>query len=106
MMFSPGCGAAVAGAQALADSPSAVPMVGASGAISGVLGGYLLLYPRVRVHTLITLGFFITTEALPAYVILGYSFLLQLLMGTVGAPSQAHGSVALWAHVCGFVAGR
>src|SRR2546422_9653407 len=79
-------------------------MVGASGAISGVLGGYLLLYPRVRVHTLIKLGFFITTEALPAYVILGYWFLLQLLMGTVGAVSQAQGGVAFCAHVGGFVA--
>src|SRR5256712_3523935 len=99
------CGAAAAAAQALADPRSAVPMVGASGAISGVLGGYLLLYPRVRVHTLITLGFFITTVALPAYVILGYWFLLQLLMGTVGALSQAQGGVAFWAHVGGFVAG-
>src|SRR5256712_3552881 len=99
------CGAAAAAAQALADSHSVVPMVGASGAISGVLGGYLLLYPRVRVHTLITLGFFITTVALPAYVILGYWFLLQLLMGTVGALSRAQGGVAFWAHVGGFVAG-
>src|SRR2546422_8767070 len=80
-------------------------MVGASGAISGVLGGYLLLYPRVRVHTLITLGFFITTVALPAYVILGYWFLLQLLMGTVGALSRAQGGVAFWAHGGGFVSG-
>ena len=99
------CGAAAAAAQALADSHSVVPMVGASGAISGVLGGYLLLYPRVRVHTLITLGFFITTVALPAYVMLGYWFLLQLLMGTVGALSRAQGGVAFWAHVGGFVAG-
>jgi rhomboid family protein len=99
------CGTAAAAAQAFADPRSAVPMVGASGAISGVLGGYLVLYPHVRVHTLVTLGFFITTVALPAYVILGYWFVLQLLMGTIGALAEAQGGVAFWAHVGGFVTG-
>ena len=81
-------------------------MVGASGAISGVMGAYILLYPRVRVHTLLTLGFFITTVTLPAYVILGYWFLLQLLFGTVGMLGGAQGGgVAVWAHVGGFVTG-
>ena len=77
-------------------------MVGASGAVSGVLGAYVLLYPRVRVHTLLTLGFFVTTVALPAYVMLGYWFVLQLLVGTV---SRTTGGVAVWAHVGGFLAG-
>ncbi|TLY47929.1 MAG: rhomboid family intramembrane serine protease, partial [Gemmatimonadetes bacterium] len=81
------CGLAAAATQVLISPNSAVPMVGASGAISGVMGAYVLLYPRVRVHTLIFLGFFVTTVTLPAYVILGYWFLLQ------------------WAHVGGFVAG-
>src|SRR5438093_3300435 len=80
-------------------------MVGASGAISGVMGAYVLLYPRVRVHTLIVLGFFITTVALPAYVMLGYWFLVQLVLGAAGALSHGEGGVAFWAHVGGFVAG-
>src|SRR5439155_772718 len=99
------CGVAAAATQMLVDPGSRVPMVGASGAISGVMGAYILLYPRVRVHTLLTLGFFLTTVTLPAYVILGYWFLLQLRFGTVGAVSVARRGVAVWAHVGGFVAG-
>jgi membrane associated rhomboid family serine protease len=99
------CGAAAAAAQLLVDPGSRLPMVGASGAISGVLGAYILLYPRVRVHTLVTLGFFVTTVALPAYVMLGYWFVLQLLLGAVGTLSRVEGGVAVWAHVGGFVAG-
>src|SRR5437773_7719255 len=98
-------GVAAAATQIIVDTGSRIPMVGASGAISGVMGAYILLYPRVRVHTLITLGFFFTTVTLPAYVILGFWFLLQLLLGTVGAISGAQGGVAAWAHVGGFVAG-
>src|SRR6266581_4196100 len=70
------CGVAAAATQMIVDTGSRVPMVGASGAISGVMGAYIVLYPRVRVHTLITLGFFFTTVTLPAYVILGYWLLL------------------------------
>jgi membrane associated rhomboid family serine protease len=96
------CGVAAAFTQLLADPHSHVPMVGASGAISGVLGAYILLFPRVRIHTLVTLGFFVTTVALPAYVMLGYWFVLQLLLGAV---SRTAGGIAVWAHVGGFVAG-
>jgi len=96
------CGVVAAGTQLLADPQSRVPMVGASGAISGVLGAYMLIYPRVRVHTLVTLGFFVTSVALPAYVMLGYWFVLQLLLGTV---SRTTGGIAVWAHVGGFLAG-
>jgi len=99
------CGVAAAVTQMAVDPSSRVPMVGASGAISGVMGGYVLLYPRVRVHTFITLGFFLTTVTLPAYVILGYWFLLQLLLGAATAVSRAQGGVAVWAHVGGFVLG-
>jgi len=98
-------GVAAAAAQVLTDSHGQVPMVGASGAISGVMGAYLLLYPRVRVHTLLVLGVFITRMAVPAYVMLGYWFVLQLLLGTAGTLSKVHGGVAFWAHVGGFVAG-
>src|SRR5207245_979793 len=100
------CVIAAAAAQTFANPGSVVPMVGASGAISGVMGAYVLLYPRVRVHTLIVLGFFITTVALPAYVMLGYWFLVQLVLGAAGALSHGEGGVAFWAHVRGLGAGR
>ncbi|HVH10308.1 MAG TPA: rhomboid family intramembrane serine protease [Gemmatimonadales bacterium] len=99
------CGIAAATAQIISDPHSAVPMVGASGAISGVMGAYVLLFPRVRVHTLVWLGFFVTTVALPAYVILGYWFFYQLLLGTVTALTRMEGGTAFWAHVGGFLAG-
>ncbi len=99
------CGVAAAATQVLVDPRSTVPMVGASGAISGVLGGYLLLYPRVRVHTLVFLGFYVTTVALPAYVMLGYWILLQVLGGLPSLAGTARGGVAFFAHIGGFVAG-
>jgi membrane associated rhomboid family serine protease len=99
------CGLAAAATQMVSDPASPVPMVGASGAISGVMGAYVLLYPRVRVHTIVWLGFFVTTVALPAYVMLGYWFVLQLVLGAAGTLSHAQGGVAVWAHVGGFVAG-
>jgi rhomboid family protein len=95
------CGLAAAAAQVLAEPSSMIPMVGASGAISGVMGAYVLLYPRVRVFTLVFLGFFITSIALPAWVFLGYWFALQVLSGV----ARAAGGVAVWAHVGGFIAG-
>jgi membrane associated rhomboid family serine protease len=91
--------------QVLVDPHSAVPMVGASGAISGVMGAYVLLFPRVRVHTLVWLGFFVTTVTLPAYLMLGYWFVYQLLLGTVGVLAQVEGGTAFWAHIGGFLAG-
>jgi membrane associated rhomboid family serine protease len=96
-------GLAAALAQVVTGPSSAVPMVGASGAISGVMGGYLVLFPRVRVYALLPLGFFITTVALPAWMMLVYWAGLQLLSGVVSAGEG--GGVAFWAHVGGFVAG-
>ena len=98
------CGLAAAAAQILTNPSSPVPMVGASGAISGVMGAYLVLYPRVRVYTLVPLGFFITSMALPAWVMLGYWFLIQFVSGLVDVGGEG-GGVAFWAHVGGFVAG-
>jgi membrane associated rhomboid family serine protease len=97
------CGLAAAGAQTLTDPASVIPMVGASGAIGGVMGAYVLLYPRVHVHMLVVLGFYVTTFAVPAVLMLGYWFLVQLLSGW--ASSATEGGVAFWAHVGGFVAG-
>lgn len=83
---------------------SAIPMVGASGAIGGVMGAYVILYPRVPVHLLIIFGFYITTIAVPAFLMLGYWFLMQLL-GGLPQFGGAEAGVAFWAHVGGFVAG-
>ena len=79
-------------------------MVGASGAISGVMGAYLVLFPHVRVFTLVTLGFFYTTVALPAWGMLIYWMALQFL-GTLSRTGGEGGGVAFWAHIGGFVAG-
>jgi membrane associated rhomboid family serine protease len=97
------CGLAAAALQTFTDSASPVPMVGASGAIGGVMGAYVVLYPRVRVHMLVFLGFFVTTFAVPAIFMLGYWFVLQLLSGLFSI--GADGGVAFWAHVGGFGAG-
>lgn len=99
-------GVAAALAQVFAEPSSAVPMVGASGAISGVMGAYVILFPRVRVHTLVFLGFFITSIKIPAAVMLGYWFLLQVIGGIPSlAGAGTGGGVAFLAHAGGFVAG-
>jgi membrane associated rhomboid family serine protease len=98
------CGLAAALGQVLTNPSSAIPMVGASGAISGVMGGYLVLYPNVRVFTFLPLGFFITSVALPAWVMLGYWFLIQFVSGLVAFGGEI-GGVAFWAHIGGFAAG-
>jgi membrane associated rhomboid family serine protease len=98
------CGLAAAGFQTFLTPTSPVPMVGASGAISGVMGAYVLLYPRVRVHMIVVLVIFITRIAVPAYLMLGYWFLLQLLGGAAAFGTE-RGGTAFWAHVGGFIAG-
>jgi membrane associated rhomboid family serine protease len=94
------CGLAAAAAQVLIDPDSAAPMIGASGAIGGIMGAYVVLYPRVRVHTIMWLVI-IFRVTLPAWVMLGYWFLLQV----VGAGTDPVGGVAVWAHIGGFIAG-
>ena len=98
------CGLAAAAAQTVADPASVIPMVGASGAIGGVMGAYIVLYPRVHVHMLVVLGFYVTTFAVPAVFMLGYWFLMQVLSGAISLGAEG-GGVAFWAHVGGFVAG-
>ncbi|HET7207503.1 MAG TPA: rhomboid family intramembrane serine protease [Terriglobales bacterium] len=87
---------------------SRVPSVGASGAIAGVMGAYFVLYPRARVLTLVPLIVFFTFWWLPAWIVLGYWFVVQFLSGAataIAATNQTTGGVAFWAHVGGFVAG-
>ena len=96
-------GLAAAGAQIVAAPMSDVPMVGASGAIAGVLGGYLLMFPRARVDILVIFVIFFKVFTLPAWVMLGLWFAMQILGGfTVDG---AGGGVAYWAHAGGFLAG-
>jgi Uncharacterized membrane protein (homolog of Drosophila rhomboid) len=97
------CGIAAVLAQALPDPNSTVPMVGASGAISGVLGAYLLLYPHARVLVVIPLGFILQTMRVPAGIVLLLWFGLQLLSNAMAQAGQ--GGVAFRAHIGGFVAG-
>jgi membrane associated rhomboid family serine protease len=98
------CGVGAALAQAIPDPQSTVPMVGASGAISGVLGAYLLLYPHARVLVVIPLGFFIQTVRLPAGIVLLLWFGLQFL-SNLFTQSATGGGVAFRAHIGGFVVG-
>ena len=95
------CGVAAAFAQALPDPASEIPMIGASGAISGVLGAYLILFPHARVHVIIPFGFMFL-HTIRAGWLLGFWFVFQLLSGLI---DQGEGGVAWWAHVGGFVAG-
>lgn len=96
-------GSAAAGAQILSGPSSPVPTIGASGAISGVMGAYLVLYPRIRVETLFFIFFFIRIIAIPAWFILGEWFVVQFISTQTGP--KTGGGVAFWAHVGGFVAG-
>ena len=97
------CGTAAAAAQVLSKPDSIIPMVGASGAISGVMGAYLVLFPRVKVYTLVPIGIIPFSVALPAWSMLLYWMGLQLLGGLFS--SLDGGGVAFWAHVGGFLAG-
>jgi membrane associated rhomboid family serine protease len=97
------CGIAAAMTQALLNAGSAIPMVGASGAISGALGAYLLLHPYATVRVLLFFGFFFTIAHVPAMIVLGFWFFGQLLNAAMAPPNQP--GVAFAAHIGGFVAG-
>jgi membrane associated rhomboid family serine protease len=105
VIFYLACGLAAALLQIYSDPSSIVPMVGASGAISGVMGAYLVLFPRVRVFAILPLGFFITRVTLPAWGMLIYWAFLQFAGGLSRIGAEPGGGVAFWAHVGGFLAG-
>jgi rhomboid family protein len=100
-------GLAATAAHAFANPDSTMPAIGASGAISGVLGAYLVLYPKARIVSLVFLGFFIRLVEVPALVFLPFWFVIQFLSGlaSITTPPGAEGGVAWFAHVGGFVAG-
>ncbi|MDP2233641.1 MAG: rhomboid family intramembrane serine protease [Actinomycetota bacterium] len=105
IMFYLTCGLAAALAQAAVAPMSPVPMVGASGAIAGVLGAYLMLFPRTRVVTLVPILFYIEAAALPAAFVIGFWFVLQIAQGLSALGGTMETGVAWWAHVGGFAAG-
>ena len=97
------CGTAAALAQGFVDPHSEAPMIGASGAISGVLGAYILLHPGAAVRVLFVIVFFIRIVSIPAVIVLGFWFLMQLFSAAV--PSSGEAGVAFFAHIGGFLAG-
>jgi membrane associated rhomboid family serine protease len=97
------CGVAAGLIHLLTNWDSKIPTIGASGAISGVMGAYLLLYPRARILTLIPIFFFIQFIEIPAYIFLGYWLLIQLF--SAGFTPHNVGDIAFWAHIGGFMAG-
>ena len=107
LLFYLSCGIAAALAQFALTPGSSAPLVGASGAISGVMGAYFLLYPGARIVTLIPVFIFIQLVEVPAFVFLGIWFLLQFFSGTaeIASSSSNGGGIAFWAHVGGFLAG-
>ena len=97
-------GVLASAAHILSDPTSAIPTVGASGAISGILGAYFLLYPKAKVRTLVFLVIILKVIKLPAFVFLGLWFAMQLL-SSLQPQAEGGGGVAFWAHIGGFVAG-
>jgi membrane associated rhomboid family serine protease len=94
-------------AQILAASDSTVPNLGASGAIAAVMGGFIVTYPRDQIRTLLIIGFFIRVTVIPAALLIGLWFLIQLFsqVGSIGSTEQAAGGVAYMAHIGGFIFG-
>lgn len=104
LLFYSLCGIAAALVQSSVNPASNQPMIGASGAIAGVLGAYLILFPGARILTLIPLFFFLTTAHLPAYLIILLWFLIQLF-SSAGSITGVESQVAYFAHIGGFIAG-
>lgn len=105
IIFYPLCGIVAAYAHAITEPRSMIPMIGASGAVSGILGAYLLLFPRAKVYTLIFLGFFIQVVRLPAFFVLGLWIVIQFINGILSKGIVGQGGVAWFAHIGGFVFG-
>jgi membrane associated rhomboid family serine protease len=99
------CGVVAALSHTLTAAGSNIPMIGASGAVSGVLGAYLLLFPYARIHTVIFLGFFVQTVQIPALIVIGFWAIIQVVNGLITQGIMNQGGVAWFAHVGGFVAG-
>ena len=99
------CGFIAALAQYIINPSSTIPMIGASGAIAGVLGAYMIQFPNARVHNSLFFVVFFTKVTLPAQIVLGFWFLLQLSQGLIDIEINTTGGIAWFAHVGGFIAG-
>jgi len=99
------CGMAAAAAQFISAPQSTIPMIGASGAVAGVMGAYLVLYPHARILTLLPIFFFFTFIEVPAYLMIGYWVLLQFISANWLDAGSARGGIAYFAHIGGFLAG-
>jgi len=99
------CGFIAALAQYIINPSSTIPMIGASGAIAGVLGAYMIQFPNARVHNILFFVVFFTKVTLPAQIVLGFWFLLQLSQGLIDIEINTTGGIAWFAHVGGFIAG-
>ena len=104
-MFYLACGIGAALAQFFVEPASQVPMIGASGAVAGVLGAYMIRFPKARVHVLAVIIIFITTFVVPAQIVLGLWFLMQLSGGLGSLGIDTTGGVAWFAHIGGFIIG-
>jgi hypothetical protein len=105
LAFYLGCGVAASAAHLMLNASSTMPTIGASGAIAGVMGAYLYLYPRANVVALVPIFFFLQVLVVPAPLFLVVWFALQFFEGTFAITSQSTGGVAWWAHIGGFAAG-
>jgi membrane associated rhomboid family serine protease len=99
------CGIIAAYAHAITTPHSHIPMVGASGAVSGILGAYILLFPRATVHTIVILGFFFTIIKIPALIVIGFWAIIQLASGLLSTGVDDKGGIAWFAHIGGFLVG-
>jgi membrane associated rhomboid family serine protease len=99
------CGIVAAFSHALIDPGSNIPMIGASGAVSGMLGAYVLLFPMAKVRTVIFLGFFITVARVPALIVIGFWAIIQVVSGLISQADAGQGGIAFFAHIGGFIAG-
>lgn len=105
LMFYLLCGLVAAFTHIFLSGISEIPMVGASGAVSGLLGAYLVKYPKARVLVVIPIVWFLTIRKIPAYIVLGFWFVMQLFYALSSLGISQGGGVAFWAHIGGFAAG-
>jgi membrane associated rhomboid family serine protease len=103
LLFYVVCGVAASWAQIITDTSSQIPMIGASGAVAGVMGAYLIMFPGAMVRTIVSIVFFVTVVHLPAIILIGLWFLLQLFQGISSVGMDA--GTAFWAHVGGLIVG-
>lgn len=99
------CGVVAALSHILLSPDSSVPMIGASGAVSGMLGAYILLFPMAQVRTIVLLGFYITIVKIPALIVIGFWAIIQVVSALLSQGNAAQGGIAFFAHVGGFIAG-